>query len=201
MTTRTDDTLAVSRWDDPVLAQLGWPVGGRYMRWTWSSLLGPTATQLVILLDEVVTDSGQVTFNYCALSATLGVKPSVLARAIGRLERFHMVRVDWPTRRRTPPRGRCPGAPARPAQPLRAGGAPGAHRPPTPTRVVGRATGRHPTGVVGSVRRVCPSCHHPARRQGPLRGSTSVSGGLRRRRTRCASATGFRFLARPAAVP
>ena len=63
------------------------------MRWTWSSLLGPTATQLVILLDEVVTDSGQVTFNYCALSATLGVKPSVLARAIGRLERFHMVRV------------------------------------------------------------------------------------------------------------
>ncbi len=93
MTTRTDDTLAVSRWDDPVLAQLGWPVGGRYMRWTWSSLLGPTATQLVILLDEVVTDSGHVTFNYCALAATLGVKPSVLARAIGRLERFHMVRV------------------------------------------------------------------------------------------------------------
>ena len=93
MTTRTDDTLAVSRWDDAVLAQLGWPVGGRYMRWTWSSLLGPTATQLVILLDEVVTDSGHVTFNYCALAATLGVKPSVLARAIGRLERFHMVRV------------------------------------------------------------------------------------------------------------
>jgi len=48
---------------------------------------------LVILLDEVVTASGQVTFNYCALSATLGVKPSVLNRAIGRLERFHMVRV------------------------------------------------------------------------------------------------------------
>jgi hypothetical protein len=62
------------------------------MRWTWSSLLGPTATQLVILLDEVVTDSGQVTFNCCALSTTLGVKPSVLARAIGRLERFHLVR-------------------------------------------------------------------------------------------------------------
>jgi len=93
VTNRTDDTLAVSRWDDPVLAQLGWPVGGRYMRWTWSSLLGPTATQLVMLLDEVVNDSGQVTFNYCALSVTLGVKPSVLARAIGRLERFHMLRV------------------------------------------------------------------------------------------------------------
>jgi len=92
MTTRPETTLTVYRWDDPMLAQHGWPVGSPYMRWTWSALLGPTATQLLVVLDEVVTGSGQTTFDHAAVAATLGVKPSVLDRAIGRLKRFHMVR-------------------------------------------------------------------------------------------------------------
>ncbi len=84
-------TIVIEEWFDPVVAAHGLPAGCRYVRWTWSSILGPTATVLLMTFADVLESDDLVELHTDALARSLGVKKDVLARALARLARFGFV--------------------------------------------------------------------------------------------------------------
>jgi hypothetical protein len=91
------DTLIVEEWHDPVVAAHGFPANSRYVRWTWSAILGPTATLTLMLLTDLLESCDIVEVRREALARTLGVKRDVLARGLGRLRRFGFLRAGGST--------------------------------------------------------------------------------------------------------
>ena len=88
-----DTDIAVLRWHDPVVDDLGLPVRGTYVEVVWSGVLGPTATAALRFLAPYSSlPAEQATLDTAELAATLGVSISVLLRALGRLVRFGFVR-------------------------------------------------------------------------------------------------------------
>lgn len=86
------DTLIVEEWHDPVVAAHGFPANSRYVRWTWSAILGPTATLTLALLTDLLESDDIVELRSEVLARTLGVKRDVLARGVERLRRFGFLR-------------------------------------------------------------------------------------------------------------
>ena len=91
------DTLIIEEWQDPVVACHGFPANSRYVRWTWSAILGPTTTLTLALLTDLLESDDVVGVRTEALARTLGVKRDVLARGIDRLRRFGFLRAGGST--------------------------------------------------------------------------------------------------------
>jgi hypothetical protein len=86
-------SFVVEPWDDPTLAQYGFPVGGDYVETFWLSTLGPTATWLLRRLANILQTHPQaVRLDVAELSAGLGIGSSQdpLAPLVKTLDRLVM---------------------------------------------------------------------------------------------------------------
>jgi len=88
------ETIVICRWHDPVLSDHGFAANSRYMRFTWSSILGPTATLALVVLADLLESDDVLGVRTEVLARTLGVKRDVLARAVDRLRRFGFLRFE-----------------------------------------------------------------------------------------------------------
>lgn len=95
------DSYVLREWEWSPPEEPRFRVRSHYVERLWLPLLGPTALLLVRLLAELIDEShnGQgVDFGLVAVALGVGLKTpgeqSALARALGRLERFELVRFD-----------------------------------------------------------------------------------------------------------
>ena len=98
MTTLTDTGIFTLRQVlDPLDEAEGWPILDPYIEIVYGSILGPTATQLVRMLDRMHRPTAKALVDIGEIAAVLGVKPSVARSALGRLERFGVLRIAGTT--------------------------------------------------------------------------------------------------------
>jgi hypothetical protein len=94
-------TLTLHTWRDDAEPSHAFQVGTNYVERLWLPLLGPSAIALVRLLAELIDDGGDgQAIDVDSLAQALGVGAtarranSPLARAVRRLERFGVVKLE-----------------------------------------------------------------------------------------------------------
>lgn len=91
--------VPVTRWVDPVVDRIGFPVLDPYVELVWLPVIGPSATWMLRRLDSWLTDSSsRVEVDLSELGVMLGLGGSVtpwssVQRTMGRLVRFGLA--EW----------------------------------------------------------------------------------------------------------
>lgn len=91
--------VPVTRWVDPVVDRIGFPVLDPYVEIAWLPVIGPSATWMLRRLDSWLSDeSARIEVDLSEFGLMLGLGASVtpgssVQRTMGRLVRFGMA--DW----------------------------------------------------------------------------------------------------------
>lgn len=95
---QSTDQITLTRWEDPLLDQLGYDPRSRYVETYWLGILGPSTTLLLRhFADALDEHHGQATLDLMVVAAELGLghrggRNSPLSRSIQRAARFGTVR-------------------------------------------------------------------------------------------------------------